>query len=164
MAGAPSNSGSRRAETTRRTLEAELFQAQKMEAVGTLAGGIAHDFNNILAAIVGNAEMAQAELPASHPSRQDLAEVLRAARRARDLVRQILTFSRKQDAERRPVRVAEVIDDVLKLLRATIPSTIELRRAGKPGPRTTTLPSRRAASLSRSHSAGLAWTAGAAAG
>ena len=117
----------RRAELTRRTLEAELFHAQKMEAVGTLAGGIAHDFNNILAAIVGNAEMAQLELPANHAARHDIGEVLRAARRARELVLQILTFSRKQQPERRPVRTAEVIADALKLLRATIPSTIELR-------------------------------------
>ena len=117
----------RRAESTRRTLEAELFHAQKMEAIGTLAGGIAHDFNNILAAIVGNAEIAQSDLPAGHPSRQDIGEVLRAARRARDLVRQILTFSRKQESERRAVRLAEVIDDVQRLLRATIPSTIEIR-------------------------------------
>jgi PAS domain S-box-containing protein len=117
----------RRAELTRRTLEAELFHAQKMEAVGTLAGGIAHDFNNILAAIVGNAEMAQLELPQGHMAQHDISEVLRAARRARELVLQILTFSRKQQPERRPVRTAEVIADALKLLRATIPSTIELR-------------------------------------
>ena len=117
----------RRAEITRRHLEAELFHAQKMEAVGTLAGGIAHDFNNILAAIVGNAEMAQTELPPNHPARQDIAEVQRAARRARELVQQILTFSRKQSPARRPVRTAEVIDDVLRLLRATTPSTIDLR-------------------------------------
>jgi PAS domain S-box-containing protein len=117
----------RRAELTRRTLEAELFHAQKMEAVGTLAGGIAHDFNNILAAIVGNAEMAQLDLPQNHAARHDIAEVLRAARRARELVLQILTFSRKQQPERRPVRTADVISDALKLLRATIPSTIELR-------------------------------------
>jgi PAS domain S-box-containing protein len=117
----------RRAEATRRTLEAELFHAQKMEAIGTLAGGIAHDFNNILAAIVGNTEMAQSDLPAAHPSRQDLSEVLRATRRARDLVSQILTFSRKQQPERRPVRLSDVVTDVHRLLRATIPSTIELR-------------------------------------
>ena len=119
----------RRAETTRRTLEAELFHAQKLEAIGTLAGGIAHDFNNILTAIVGNAEMAQLGLAPGAAARQDIAEVLRAARRARDLVRQILTFSRKQNAERCPVRVAEVIEDVMRLIRATIPSTIELRSA-----------------------------------
>ena len=117
----------RRAEITRRNLEAELFHAQKMEAVGTLAGGIAHDFNNILAAIVGNAEMAQIELPQDHPARQDIAEVQRAARRARELVQQILTFSRKQSPERRPVRTADVINDVLRMLRATTPSTIDLR-------------------------------------
>jgi signal transduction histidine kinase/ActR/RegA family two-component response regulator len=117
----------REAELTRRALEAELFHAQKMEAIGTLAGGIAHDFNNILAAIVGNAEMAQGELPNGHPARQDLTEVLRAARRARELVLQILTFSRKQQPERRPVRTSDVVDDVRRLVRATIPSTIVLR-------------------------------------
>ena len=115
------------ADQTRRTLEAELFHAQKMEALGTLAGGIAHDFNNILTAIMGNAEMAQIELGPTHPARQDIAEVLRATRRARDLVSQILTFSRKELPERRAVRVADVVDDVARLLRATIPSTIELR-------------------------------------
>jgi len=117
----------RRAEATRRTLEAELFHAQKMDAIGTLAGGIAHDFNNILTAIMGNAEMAQTDLPPNHTGRQDIAEVLRATRRARSLVSQILTFSRKQQPERRPVRVADVVDDVVRLLRATIPATIELR-------------------------------------
>jgi nitrogen-specific signal transduction histidine kinase/CheY-like chemotaxis protein len=116
-----------RAEATRRTLEAELFHAQKMEAIGTLAGGIAHVFNNILAAIVGNAEMARNDPALGATVRQDIDEVLRATQRARDLVRQILTFSRKQDAERRPIRVAEVIEDVMRLIRATTPSTIELR-------------------------------------
>jgi signal transduction histidine kinase/integral membrane sensor domain MASE1/CheY-like chemotaxis protein len=120
----------RRADETRRTLESELFHAQKMEAVGTLAGGIAHDFNNILTAIMGNAEMAQIELGSSHPAHQDIGEVLRATRRARDLVSQILTFSRKQLPERRSVRVADVVDDAVRLLRATIPSTIELRVEG----------------------------------
>jgi len=117
----------RSAELAKRTLEAELFHAQKMEAIGTLAGGIAHDFNNILAAIVGNAEMALSDLPTAHPARHDMTEVLRAARRARELVLQILTFSRKRQPELRPVRTADVIDDALRLLRASIPSTIDLR-------------------------------------
>ena len=117
----------RRAETTRRTLEAELFHAQKMEAIGTLAGGIAHDFNNILAAIIGNAEMAQND-PALGRTRPDRTSTRCCAPRAR-------ARSRAADSDVQPETgcgapsgsVAEVIEDVTRLIRATIPSTIELR-------------------------------------
>ncbi|MHB1183717.1 MAG: cache domain-containing protein [Desulfobulbia bacterium] len=112
----------------RKGLEERLRQAQKMEAIGTLAGGIAHDFNNILAAILGYAEMAKRSLPeAAGSARDDIQEVLRAGLRARDLVKQILTFSRKGGEERAPLSPKPIIKEALKFLRASIPANIEIR-------------------------------------
>ena len=108
-------------------LEAQLRQAQKMEAIGTLAGGIAHDFNNILGAIIGYTELAVLDLAEEAPSRANLAEVLKAGNRAKALVRQILSFSRQEEHERKPIQLQPVIEEALKLLRATLPSTIEIR-------------------------------------
>ena len=109
-------------------LEQELRQAQKMEAIGTLAAGIAHDFNNILTAIIGNAEMALSKLPSEAPVRRNMKRVLEAGSRAADLVKQILTFSRQAEHERKPVPLATVTAEVLKLLRSTLPSTVEIRQ------------------------------------
>ena len=113
----------KRSEEARRTLEASLRQSQKLEAIGTLAGGIAHDFNNILAGILGNVELARADIEPQHPAADSLREVLRAVQRARDVVRQILTFSRTQEGKRHAVRLATVVREVLPLLRASLPST-----------------------------------------
>jgi signal transduction histidine kinase/ActR/RegA family two-component response regulator len=114
------------AEREKHHLIEQLAQSQKMEAVGTLAGGIAHDFNNILTGVIGYAELARARLPASHPSAEDLGHVLTAGERARDLVRRILTFSRKHKPEKRAVSLRPVIGEILQLLRATIPASIEI--------------------------------------
>jgi signal transduction histidine kinase len=108
-----------------RNLEEQLWQAQKMEAIGTLAGGIAHDFNNILTAIMGYTQLAQMVLKEDPKVRDHLSAVLQATKRATDLVRQILTFSRQQPQERLPIQLQPVMIESLKLLRATIPSTIE---------------------------------------
>ncbi|MHB1349443.1 MAG: response regulator [Desulfobulbaceae bacterium] len=105
----------------------ELHHSQKMEAIGTLAGGIAHDFNNILAIINGYAQMAQAELPAESQPSQDLDKVLQAANRATELVRQILTFSRQDDHESKPVYIQFILKEILKLLKASFPATIVIR-------------------------------------
>jgi PAS domain S-box-containing protein len=125
----------RRADRQREVLQAQLVQAQKMEAIGTLAGGIAHDFNNILMGILGNAEIAQEELYDWHPARANLREILKAAHRARDVVQRILTFSRKREPERKPMTLRPVLDEAAALLRATLPSTIEIRvePAAEPG-------------------------------
>jgi PAS domain S-box-containing protein len=114
------------AEQERQKLEDQLRQAQKMEAIGTLAGGIAHDFNNILAAILGYATLVRDELPEGSQLRADQQEVLTAAERATDLVRHILAFSRQHKAELAPVRLVAVVKEVLRLLRASLPSTIVL--------------------------------------
>jgi PAS domain S-box-containing protein len=115
-----------RAEETAVELEAQLRQAQKMEMVGTLAGGIAHDFNNILSPILGYSDLALAELPEGHPARDDVEQVMKAARRARDLVKQILIFSRRSDHVKHPVQLHLVVNEALKLIRSMFPSNIEI--------------------------------------
>ncbi len=99
----------------------------------SLAGGIAHDFNNILVGIIGYAELARARLPSAHPVGDDLSHVLSAANRARELVRQILTFSRKRPPEKQIIALAPIVRDTLKLLRATLPAAIEIRAELEPG-------------------------------
>jgi PAS domain S-box-containing protein len=115
------------AEAEATLLEKQLLQAQKMEAVGTLAGGIAHDFNNILTAINGHAELAKLTTGENPETLEHLARVLQAAGRATDLVRQILAFSRQQEQRRAPLQLRAIVEETLKLLRATIPSTIEFQ-------------------------------------
>ena len=109
-------------------LKKQLQQAQKMEAIGTLAGGIAHDFNNILAGIVGYVELAQMDAPDNTSVLQKLDKVLLASFRAKDLINQILTFSRQNELELKPIQISRVIREVLKLLQATLPSTIEIHQ------------------------------------
>jgi len=106
--------------------ERQLQQVMKLQAIGTLAGGIAHDFNNILFPIVGYTELTMDEIAEDSPAKQNLKEVLKAANRAKELVQQILTFSRQGGKERKPLKVQFLIKEALKLLRATIPSTIEI--------------------------------------
>ncbi|MCK5227059.1 MAG: response regulator, partial [Desulfobulbaceae bacterium] len=113
--------------TEQKKMEEELFQAHKMEAIGTLAGGIAHDFNNILTAILGYAEIVRADLPESSPSRHDIDQVLKAGNRAKELVKQILTFSRKGQETQQPLQSSLIIKETLKLLRASLPTTIEIQ-------------------------------------
>jgi len=114
--------------TSRKKLEEQLQQAQKMEAIGTLAGGIAHDFNNILGAIMGYTEMLAWELPESDDLTCKVQQILKASDRAKELVQQILSFSRQHDEEKKPVLVHPIIKEALKLLKASLPSTIEIRQ------------------------------------
>lgn len=111
----------------KRQLQAQLQQAQKLESIGNLAGGIAHDFNNILAAILGFTELALYDAADDSSLVGNLQEVYTAAIRARDLVKQILAFARQSDEERKPIRVDTIVREVLKLIRSTIPSTIEIQ-------------------------------------
>ncbi|MBM4288125.1 MAG: response regulator [Deltaproteobacteria bacterium] len=120
----------KQAEENRARLEAQLQQTHKLEAIGTLAGGIAHDFNNILSAILGYAELSLMNLEKESDHSQiskNLQAVLQAGNRARDLVRQILTFSRRAEEKSRPVQVSLVVKEALKLLRSSIPSTIGIQ-------------------------------------
>ena len=118
----------KKAEKERKELEDQLQQAQKMESIGTLAGGIAHDFNNILGIILGNAELAMDDMPEWNPASQNLDEVKKACMRAKDVVRQILSFSRKSEVEQKSINIASVVAESLKLSRASIPTSIEIRQ------------------------------------
>ena len=112
--------------TEHKQLEEHLRQAQKMDAIGRLAGGIAHDFNNILGCIIGYTDLMAAQILPGDSIRNYLEEVITASQRAKELVRQILTFSRQQVVERRRMRLQPVITEALKLARASLPSTIEI--------------------------------------
>jgi PAS domain S-box-containing protein len=115
------------AEEALRESEEKLHQAEKMEAIGTLAGGIAHDFNNILSAILGYSELALADLPFEASIRNKLEAIHSSGERARDLVSQILAFSRKDEQVRSPVSLHLILKDALKILRPAIPTTIEIQ-------------------------------------
>lgn len=115
-----------RAEESNKALGVQLLQAQKIETIGTLAGGIAHDFNNILSPIIGYTEIALEQLDAEHRARADLEQVMNAALRAKELVRQILIFARGGSGERRSVQLHLVVHEALRLIRSTLPSTIEI--------------------------------------
>ncbi len=117
----------KKGEEEKANLESQLRQAHKMEAIGTLAGGIAHDFNNILAAILGYTEMISDEVPEFSPVQRDVQEVMKAGMRAKELVKHILAFSRKSEQERVPVAIHSIVEEALELLRASIPTTIEIR-------------------------------------
>ncbi|MBF0550186.1 MAG: response regulator [Deltaproteobacteria bacterium] len=112
--------------TQRNHIEAQLRQVHKMEAIGTLAGGIAHDFNNILGSIIGYTELALIEAPREGELRYELDQIYKGGKRASDLVQQILTFSRQGEQLKKPLKVSSVVKESLKLLRASLPSTIEI--------------------------------------
>jgi PAS domain S-box-containing protein len=113
--------------TEQRELETQLLQSQKMEAIGTLAGGIAHDFNNILGALLGYAELATENAAGNDALLKDLGQVTAAGQRATDLVRQILTFSRREEPVRHQIHLGSIVREALKLLRASLPASIEFR-------------------------------------
>jgi len=118
----------KQAEEKRNKLETQLQQCQKMEAIGTLAGGIAHDFNNILASVIGYTELALDNTEKGTLLYDNLQEVFSAGQRASDLVKQILTFSRQADQELKPLQVQLFVREALKLIRSTLPSTIEIKQ------------------------------------
>jgi PAS domain S-box-containing protein len=119
--------------TKRKKLESRLRQAQKMESIGTLAGGIAHDFNNILFPLTGYAEILKEEVPSDSLLRGHIDKILHAALRARNLVKQILTFSRQGDLELKLMKLQPVVKEALKLIRSSIPTTIEIKEDIDPG-------------------------------
>ncbi len=111
----------------KKRLEDQLRHSQKMEATGILAGGIAHDFNNILGIIVGNTELSLSDIPEWNPAHQNLNAVMEACMRARDVVRQLLNFSRQSEQKKKPIKITPIIEETSKLLRASIPSNIDIR-------------------------------------
>jgi C4-dicarboxylate-specific signal transduction histidine kinase len=111
----------------KKSLREQLLQAQKMEAIGTLAGGIAHDFNNMLTIILGYSELIQSETDAQDPRSADLAKIVQTATNGADLVRRLLTFSRKADIESGPLELNAEIERTRKLLERTLPKMIDIR-------------------------------------
>jgi two-component system, cell cycle sensor histidine kinase and response regulator CckA len=116
----------KRSELERELLERQLREAQKMESIGTLAGGIAHDFNNIIATMLGNAELARRSLDREHTALQSIDEIVKAGRRARELVRQILTFSRRQVTDMKPIALEPLVQEVVQMLSANLPAKIHI--------------------------------------
>jgi PAS domain S-box-containing protein len=117
----------KQAEEEKKNLEYQLQQAQKMEAIGTLAGGIAHDFNNILSVIIGYTELILMSGDVAGEVRQNLKEIFSASKHARDMVKQILAFSRQNKQERKPIQVAHIVKEAIKMLRASLPATISIQ-------------------------------------
>lgn len=113
--------------TARKAMEAQLRESHKMQAIGTMAGGIAHDFNNILGAILGNAALAMEDAGPDSPAQVSLIQIEKAGQRARDLVRQILTFSRNEAPRRDPVKLADVVQECKRLLKVTLPTNLKLQ-------------------------------------
>jgi signal transduction histidine kinase len=116
------------ADRAREKLEAQLRHKQRIEAIGTLAGGIAHDFNNMLSVILACSELGAKELARESPVQEKLKEIKAAARRGSELVQQILTFSRQESRERKPVRVSALVEEALRLLDASLPSSVRIER------------------------------------
>jgi PAS domain S-box-containing protein len=114
--------------TESKRLQSQLQQARKMESFGTLAGGIAHDFNNFLGIIIGNTELAMDDVPKWNPAYLNLEEILESSLRARDVVRQLLSFARRTQLEKKPVNIGKIMQESLKLLRSSIPTSIEIRQ------------------------------------
>jgi len=117
-------SDKKQSEIEKEKLQSQLQQSQKMESIGTLAGGIAHDFNNILAVILGNAELATDDVPDWNPAAKSLKEIRLASLRAKDMVKQLLAFSRKADGETKPINMTPIIKESMKMLRSAIPTSV----------------------------------------
>ena len=122
-------SARKEAEAVRAQLEKQMIQAHKMEAVGVMAGGIAHDFNNMLCVMLGHTELTLADTHITGFPRKNLEAVLKAANRAKDLVRQILAFSRKTEAERAPIKLGPILKESVKMLKAALPSSVQVQLA-----------------------------------
>ena len=115
-------------ENEKRALQKQLIQAQKMESIGKLAGGIAHDFNNILAAMMGYTEIVRDDIPEGSQAANDLDQVMAAGHRAKELIKQILTFSRQTETEKRVLQPAVLVKEIIKLLRSSMPATIAIEQ------------------------------------